>query len=251
MTSPLAKITSNVSTFGWHVIKVLGDEEVPPFAYTVGLSVTYDHPEVVIFGLNHDLDFMHHVLALIEKRVAKGETFHHGDKKRGLLEGFTCVFARFPKTAYDEHLGQAVQHLGGKKAFSAVQCIWPDPKKRYPWDLKVAPQILARQPVFNRPDAGPRDGSWPFADPHSRLALTTMQVVTGKEPVRYGGRFEDGDYQFVCETTEDEDDLVLTTLGWLVDRDPSLKKLASLQPGEGRARKEPGMPFRKAEPAGG
>jgi len=245
--SPLStKIAKDVSRYGWHVTKVLGDDEVPPFAYTVGLSVTHRHPEVVIFGLNDDLDFMHRVLVAIEKRIAKGETFHHGAKKRGLIAGFTCVFARFPKTAYAEHLGQAVQHLGGAKAFSAVQCIWPDPKKRYPWDAKVLPPILARQPVFNRPDAGPRDPAWPFPEPHSRRVLTTMQVVTGKEPVRYVGRFDDGDYQFTCETTEDESDLALTTLGWLVDRDPSLKKVAGLLPGEGRARRELGAPFRKA-----
>jgi hypothetical protein len=232
----LSKVTEDLHKFGWHVTKVLGDENYPPFAYTVGLSVTYDHPEVVIFGLNDDLDLMHHVLDSIEKRVAKGERFEHGDKKRGILPGYTCPFARFPKSAYADHLGQAVHHLGGEKAFSAVQCIWPDPKKRLPWDPKVMPPILARQPVFCRPDAGPRDAKWPFPESHSRRALTTIQVVRGKEPVRYVGRFRDGDYQFVCETTDDEKDLVWTTLGWLYDHDPGLKAVASIARGEARMR---------------
>lgn len=242
----LAKLAKDVSAYGWHVTKVLGDEEVPPFAYTVGLSATYDHPEVVIFGLNDDLDFMHRVLVAIEKRIAKGETFSHGDKKTGLLGGgHTCVFARFPKSAYAEHLGQAVIHLGGARAFSAVQCIWPDPKKRYPWDPKVMVPILARQPVFNRPDAGARDAAWPFPEPHSRRVLTTVQVVRGDEPVRYAGRFDDGDYQFTCETTEDESDIAIVTLGWMIDRDPSLRRVATMLPGEGRARKDAGRPFRR------
>lgn len=247
---PKGKLTSKIATdlqsFGWHVTKVLGDDELPPFAYTVGLSVTYNHPEVVIFGLNDDLDLMHEVLDGIQKRIAKGERFEHGASKRGILLGYTCSFARFPTSAYAEHLGQAVRHLGGEKAFSAVQCIWPDPKKRLPWDPRVMPPVLARQPVFCRPDAGPRDAKWPFPEPHSRRALTTIQVVRGKEPVRYVGRFGDGDYQFVCETTEDEDDLVVTTLGWLLDHDPGLKAVARLEPGEARIRDAFGARWRKA-----
>ena len=239
------RIAEDVNRFGWHVTKVLGDDTYPPFAYTVGLSVTYDHPEVVIFGLNDDLDFMHLILDGIKKRIDKGERFEHGDKKRGILPGYVCPFARFPKSAYADHLGQAVHHLGGEKAFSAVQCIWPDPKKRLPWDPKVMPPMLARQPVFCRPDAGPRDPKWPFAESHSRRALTTIQVVRGKEPVRFVGRFSDGDYQFVCETTDDEADIVVTTLGWLLDHDPTLKAVGKLAPGESRLRDHEGAKWKK------
>ena len=82
------------------VIKVLSDERSPPFAYTVGLD-----PEIVIFGLNDDLDLMHHVLNEIGIRMSKGEKFEHGDKKKDILPGFVCPFARFPASAYEEHLG--------------------------------------------------------------------------------------------------------------------------------------------------
>jgi hypothetical protein len=226
------------------IIKVLADDRSPPFAYTVGLD-----PEIVVFGLNDDLSFMHHVLETIGTRMHKGEKFAHGDKKKNILPGFVCELARFPKSAYDEHLGQALNHHG-KKPFRALQCIWPDPKKKMPWDPKVMLPILRRQPIFNRPDAGAKDPPWPFAEPHSHVVITSRQVATGKESIRFVGRDEDGDWQFVCNTTDDEADIVATTLGWVMDHDPSVKAAAKLKPGQALVRSGPKAAWKKATPPG-
>lgn len=246
MSKVQKKVASDIREYGWHVMKVFSpDDSGPPFAYTIGLEDTFDHPEVIIFGLNNDLDFMHHVLNDIGVRVKKGERFEHGAKKKNILPGYVCPFARLPKTAFADHLGQAIVWHGSPK-FRAVQCIWPDPQKRLPWDPKVILGILEREPVILRPDAGPRDPAWPFALPHSQFAITSRQVATGKEPIRYVGRFADGSYQFVCETTEDEEDIVRTTFGWLYDHDPSIKAAAKLKPGKAIHRTEPGAKWRPA-----
>jgi hypothetical protein len=218
------RYTPSVRKSDIRVIKVLADERSPPFAYTVGLD-----PEIVIFGLNDDLDLMHHVLNEIGVRMTKGERFSHGDEKKDILPGFVCAFARFPTHAYEDHLGKAID-FHETKAFTVLQCIWPDPKKKLPWDPKVMLPILRRQPVFNRPDAGKKDVPWPFAEPQSHVVITSRQVATGKEPIRFVGRDDDGDWQFVCNTTEDEADIVATTLGWVFDHDPSVKSTAKLKP---------------------
>lgn len=239
-TSPIA---DHVEKYGFHVTKVMGDEEVPSFAYTVGLGETARHPEIVIFGLNDDLDAMHRLLNTLGARVREGERFEHGARAEGLLTGFACAFARFPRSAFEEHLGQALAHYG-KRKLEAVQCIWPDTRGAFPWEPTVIPGVLARQPVFLRPEAGPRDPTWPFAEPASRRVLTTRQVVEDTEPVRFVGRFPDGDWQFVCETTDEVDDAVIATLGFVYDRDPSLKRAAKLEPGEAIVRGELGGRFR-------
>jgi len=41
-------------------VKVLGESDLPEFAYTVGLTNSYAHPEVIMFGA--PLDFMHKTL---------------------------------------------------------------------------------------------------------------------------------------------------------------------------------------------
>jgi hypothetical protein len=228
----LERAKKDVAEHGWHVIKVFSDGETgPPFAYTIGFETTFRQPEVVIFGLNDDLEFMHHVLNGIGDRMRRGEKFAHGDVKKKILDGFGCPFVRVPKSAYEEHLGIAMRYHGGTK-FRALQCIWPDPKKKLPWDPKVMPPVLRREPILGRPTDA-RERSWPFADSHSRWVFTTRQVVTGAEPIRFAGRFrENGEWQFVCNTTGDENDLVMATLSWALDHDPSLAKIAKLRPGE-------------------
>lgn len=248
MNKSQKKVAADIRQHGWHAVAVASIEGEadprPPWVYTIGLEDTFDHPEVVIFGLNNDFEFMHYVLSEIAKRVAKGERFEHGAKKKDLLAGFTCPFARFPKTAYEEHLGQAIV-WHESPSFRAVQCIWPDPKKKLPWDPKFIPQLLDREPVFLRPDAGPRDPAWPFEQSHSHFTITSRQVATGKQPIRYIGRFADGSYQFVCETTDDEDDIVRTTFGWLYDRDPTVKAAAKLKPGSAIRRTKLGEAWKK------
>jgi hypothetical protein len=229
------RIASDVKKLGFHIIGVLGQ---PRFAYTIGLETTFDHPEVILFGLNDDLKFMFWMLNQVGERVKKGERFEHGAKKRDLLPGYVCPFARFPKVAYEDHVGRAIDfHAKRKGGFRVVQMIWPDPKKRFPWDPKVMPPILARQPVFLRPDEGPRDPKWPFRDTQSKLVFTTRQVVTGKEPIRYIEHDDDGDWIFACDTTKDEEDLVVTSLGWVLDRDPSVAAAAKLKGGKVLRRK--------------
>jgi hypothetical protein len=242
---PTNVVRKNIDQYGWHVAQVFSeDNSYPPFAYTIGLEEKFDHPEVVIFGLNNDLDFMHQVLNGIGSRVQKGERFLHGSSKKAILPGYSCQFARFPKSAYEDHLGRAIDHYDGK--FRCVQCIWPDPKKKLPWDPRVMLPILSREPVFLRPDAGPRDPKWPFRDSHSRLVFVTRQVATGQEPIRFAGRFKGtGEWQFVCNTTEDPEDLLLATLGWALDHDASLAKIADLRPGKCAERKAANKPWKR------
>lgn len=236
----------NLAEYGWHVAQVFSeDNSYPPFAYTIGLEAKFDHPEVVIFGLNNDLDFMHRVLNGIGSRVEKGEHFLHGSMKKGILPGYTCAFARFPKSAYEDHLGRAIDHYDGK--FRCVQCIWPDPKKKLPWDPRVMLPTLSREPVFLRPDAGPRDPKWPFDDSQSRLVFVTRQVATGAEPIRFAGRFAgSGEWQFVCNTTSDPQDLLLATLGWALDHDRSVAAIAGLRPGQCAERKSAKKPWKRS-----
>lgn len=228
----------------WRLIGVFAEEDSPAFAYTYGLTRLYDHPEVIVFGLG-EIQGMGHFLNEIGERVAQGERFEHGSRKRGLLEGVTCAFARFPRAAHAEYLGAGMRELGVER-IDAVQCIWPDRRGRLPWDPRVTRDLLAMEPVFLRPDAPSRDPRWRFEQAPSQRVLTTRQVVRGDEPVRFIGRFSDGQFQFVCETTSSERDLVITTLGWIVDHDPSVARAATLAPGAGLVRDGADARWRRA-----
>lgn len=73
--------------------------------------------------------------------------------------------------------------------------------------------------------------SWQFNLPTDAGVFTTRQVLQGSEPVRevYHGR--DGDWQFLCGTTLNTEDLKLVCLGCMVEVDPTIGELADMPPG--------------------
>jgi hypothetical protein len=52
MNSPDDAIAADVDRTGWSCITI--HDIAPPFAYTVGLMKTYDHPELILFGRPDD-----------------------------------------------------------------------------------------------------------------------------------------------------------------------------------------------------
>ena len=45
-------VAEDIRTVGWSVSAVLGDEIAPPWAYTVGLWLSHQGPELTMFGLD-------------------------------------------------------------------------------------------------------------------------------------------------------------------------------------------------------
>jgi len=49
-----SKMLDDVRKFGWHVVGILGDDEGPPYSFSVGLYLTFGHPEIVVMGMDHE-----------------------------------------------------------------------------------------------------------------------------------------------------------------------------------------------------
>ncbi len=73
--------------------------------------------------------------------------------------------------------------------------------------------------------------SWTFKVPVDTGTFTTRQVLDGSRPILEVYHDHDGDWQFLCGTTLNTDDLKLVCLGCMVERDDSLLQLADLPGG--------------------
>jgi hypothetical protein len=208
-----------IDKYGWHAILVKGDDDGPPFAYTIGLHTTYRHPEVLLYGLN-DLKFMHKVLALMKGAIACGERYEPGREYAEILKDSRCTFLPIPSAAYDEYLCAAQRFYEGN-AFDALQCIWPEHGQRFPWDAKASPDLLACEPVLAQ-----RNGRrWQFsALAKYRYVVTTTQVLTEADPIIRVIHDDDG-WQFLGGGGADG---VVVCVGNLVDRDATLEEVADL-----------------------
>src|SRR4051794_16531923 len=64
------KALSDIAEYGCHVIHVLGEDESPPFSYSVGIEHTSGAPELLVIGLKHEL--AHSILNSYNARVRSG-----------------------------------------------------------------------------------------------------------------------------------------------------------------------------------
>lgn len=63
-----AQVTRDIREYGWHCLHVLprAGEEGVGFTYTIGLIESYDHPELMIFGLGRERE---HIVSSVSARV--------------------------------------------------------------------------------------------------------------------------------------------------------------------------------------
>lgn len=97
------KALADVEEHGWHVLKVLEDNEGPAFAYTVGLYHSFRHPELIVVGL--PLDVGHSVLNIAGESIRRGVRYSEGTQSDELLEDRACTFRRMPESQYRHYMG--------------------------------------------------------------------------------------------------------------------------------------------------
>lgn len=232
-----AKLLANVKDPGWHVIGVTEDEEGPAFVYTIGLYHNYGHPEIIALGL--DVPILWQIINGIGEKAKAGEKFESEQEADGFLEGGYRVFFRsMEKRQYREYLGFARWFYEGDE-FPVLQCVWPDKAHRYPWHPEAGEPFRQRQPVLYHP------ASWRFQEGRNRAVFTTKPVIYDGLPILLASHDEEGDWQFLCGTTDQVEDAAIVSLGEILKRDPSLVDLADLPKGWQASREEVGEKWKQ------
>lgn len=142
-------IIRNVNTVGWHV------ELVPPagghhgWASSVGFVQTFNHPEVVVFGLPDDV--LRALIDAIGQYLRDGRTFRDGHEDASLAPPYRFVF-RAVDVAWQPAALPVAAWFYGDRPFTSVQLIWPDRAHRLPWEDGFDPDLLGHQPLLFHPD---------------------------------------------------------------------------------------------------
>jgi hypothetical protein len=77
------EIARSVATHGWHAIDV--NDASPQFIYTCGLLTTFEHPELIIFGL--ESREAHSILAVMVEELRHDGSFAKPGSYDDILEG--------------------------------------------------------------------------------------------------------------------------------------------------------------------
>lgn len=140
------KLVADIREYGWHCVLV-ADEHHPQhaeqnaamgphpiydaaFAYTVGLSLTLSHPELVLVGR---WQHQHAILATAVSLIDDGARFAAGDETDQVLEGYPIRFVAVSEGRRQELLTYA-SWANRRQRFDALQLVLPDRRGRWPSD---------------------------------------------------------------------------------------------------------------------
>ena len=143
---------ADIERYGCHVIHILEEDDLPPFAYSVGVEKSSGAPEVVVIGLKEPLD--HLIVNEYNRRVRAGERFEPGRRVEGFLEGFECQFIAVDPSHYREYFGWDLWLYDGPN-FRVLQLVFPTVDGVWPWDDAADEWVRNRQPLLDQPAAGP------------------------------------------------------------------------------------------------
>jgi hypothetical protein len=137
------QVDEHLAEFGFHLTFVDDD---PPFCYSVGFRGSWQHPELLLYGLN--LDDSATVLSALADEVRRGRKFAHGDSDAEVLNRPVAFLAIPP----DERFGRfviTIEYCGGD--FEALQVVTSDAHGRFPWNRSCDPSVVRAQPLIGRP----------------------------------------------------------------------------------------------------
>jgi hypothetical protein len=231
------RVIDDVQRVGWHLIGIENDSEGPGFVNSIGLYHTFQQPEIIIFGLN-SIATMSQIINNIGDEMRNGAGFEDWYESDQILEGNSCMFRNVERDIYPEYLGHAMWFYEGPD-FPALQCVWPDRNGHYPWEAGFPSELNERQPVLTE-----RIG-WPFHEGKNRAVFTTRPALEGRRPVVLVTHDEQGDWQFLCGTTDRAEDGRIVCLKNVVDSNPSVLELADLPIGWQAVRESPDRPWQR------
>lgn len=151
---PIAKddhdrtLLADVKRVGWHIVGIHEDENGPAYAFSVGLFHTFEHPEIIVFGLPHDT--AGRIINIIGRQVQDGTRFEANDQSNDVAEGFPVVFKMIPKDFYRQYIGYALWFYRDFD-FPVLQCVWPDKAGLFAWQDGYDHRFDQMQPILAHP----------------------------------------------------------------------------------------------------
>jgi hypothetical protein len=220
-------ILNDIAAFKMHIAFIESDGYCPRFGYTIGLFKQFNHPEIIVLGLNPDSTGS--ILNNLKSKIESGTRFINGVKYQDFLVDFPIQFVYVQSGHYKDYLGYAGWYNNQSFDFPVLQLVWPDKKGIFPWELGFNEKFKFVQPLLDRNE------NFKFLEEKDLGVFTTMDVING-EPVLHVYHDENGDWQFIGSKF-DTAAAKLVSLEELVKRDYSLNDIYFLNCGESASRK--------------
>jgi hypothetical protein len=148
LMSPEQSISEGVRKSGFRVLAI--SDHLPPFAYTVGLMFTYQHPELVIFGLQHART---DILRGMAHLMGQGRRFDAPNEYE-LVPNVKVATRPVHPTQHEFYLGHAMGYCreqGRPGGLQAIEVFWPDKQGKFPFQPGCEESVWRQQPRVDQP----------------------------------------------------------------------------------------------------
>lgn len=222
----LVRTKSNIEKFGLQVIMVSATDYSPPFAYSIGLYKSYQHPEIICFGLPNDL--IHAIINDIADLVKKGEKIKPSKNYYNIFKDSRAEFLEVDERNIDDYFAAAINFYETIK-FPALQLVWTDRNGKFPWEENFEDKFLHDQPFLDR------NADFKFREARNLGIFTTRQWLELDKPILRVVHDNDGDWQFLTGDQMPED-IRLVALEQMISRDKTLNEVFNLDYGHSAER---------------
>ena len=212
----------NIEKFGLQVIMVGSTSYSSSFSYSVGLWETYNHPEVICFGLSNDLG--HAIINDVAEIIKQGEFISVGKEYTEIFDKSRATFLEVDRRNIKDYFAAALNYYEDKE-FKAVQLIWTDRNDKFPWEENFEEEFLYKQPLLDR------NADFKFNEPKNLTTFTTRQWLDENKPILRVFHDDDGDWQFLTGDQMPED-IKIVALEQLTIKDRTLNEVFDLEYGE-------------------
>jgi hypothetical protein len=145
MPSRHSQTQANIERFGCLVMHVSAEEDLPPFAFSVGIEATSNAPEIVVIGLKQAV--AHFIVNEYNRRVRAGEVLQPGSRYEGFIEGFDVAIIDVHKDFYSEYFGYNLWYYSGSN-FRMLQLVYPNTSGVWPWESEASEWFKKWQPIL-------------------------------------------------------------------------------------------------------
>lgn len=209
----------NIDKFGLQVIMVTSTNYSPSFSYSVGLTKTYNHPEIICFGFSNSLG--HEIINDVAEIIKNGEIIESGKIYTEIFKDSRATFLKVDKRNIQDYFGAGLNYYEDEE-FNALQLIWTDRNDKFPWEDNFEEEFLFKQPLLDR------NAEFKFNEDKNLATFTTRQWLEDFKPILRVVHDEDGDWQFLTGDQMPED-IKIVALEELIKRDETLNEVFDLE----------------------
>ena len=222
-------IAGAIAKQGFYICNFEMDGYLPSFSYTVGLTESWGHPEILIMGLA--LETNSSCLVDCAERVRDGEVLKPASDYDGILK-CPVRFVEVLPQHLGNHFGFGLEYYRdkGAKPFKALQFVWPDKELKWPWDDEFDANLKSYHKLLDR------DPEFAFYEPKNLGTFVTKGVLDGKTIIDVHHE-EDGSWQFLADEPRTTEYIALVCLEEVVKIDPTVNNLFHLGFGQSASRK--------------